>query len=118
MKNLKESNTPLFLIVLLTIIALYMNYYQQYGSPSISCIPEDYLRNSIVVILILPFVIFTIGVIVRTYDMTACVLLTLFLLILFNALKALKIIVDNVPAIVACIPIAVGIYGIGRGGKS
>ena len=57
MKNSKEKKVPLFLIVLLSIAALYINFYQQFGNPNSSNITKEYLRNSLVVILIIPLII-------------------------------------------------------------
>ena len=53
-----------------------------------------------------------------TCYMSLSIFLTLFILILFNALKSLNIIVDYVPMIIALIPIVTEIYNNKNGGKS
>lgn len=159
MKNSKEKKVPLFLIVLLSIAALYINFYQQFGNPNSSNITKEYLRNSLVVILIIPLIISVFNLMAQermndnkkknseqignsiidlckqvdeennnddfekecnksTCYMSLSIFLTLFILILFNALKSLNIIVDYVPMIIALIPIVTEIYNNKNGGKS
>ena len=159
MKNSKEKKVPLFLIVLLSIAALYINFYQQFGNPNSSNITKEYLRNSLVVILIIPVIISVFNLMAQermndnkkknseqignsiidlckqvdeennnddfekecnksTCYMSLSIFLTLFILILFNALKSLNIIVDYVPMIIALIPIVTEIYNNKNGGKS
>ena len=159
MKNSKEKKVPLFLIVLLSIAALYINFYQQFGNPISSNITKEYLRNSLVVILIIPLIISVFNLMAQermndnkkknseqignsiidlckqvdeennnddfekecnksTCYMSLSIFLTLFILILFNALKSLNIIVDYVPMIIALIPIVTEIYNNKNGGKS